>query len=109
LQSQACLALGKLASKIGKFDEAYEALQRHFDLLKSISARATVAANTEKNSSKSSVHTVGGKELDLARVFLGISRGNRLMKSYVHAIDFDLSSLLDWKLIRSDQLANTRV
>lgn len=101
MQSQACLALGKLASKIGRFDEAFEALQRHFDLLKAVSVRAAVVSKGGKDSGV----TVGSKELDMARVYLGISRGNRLMKAYVHTIEFDLSSLLDWKLTRNDHLS----
>lgn len=47
---------------------------------------------------------VGSKELDTARVFLGISRGNKMMKAYVHAIEFDFSALLDWKLTRNDHI-----
>lgn len=96
--------MGTLASKVGKFDDAFDALQRHFDLLKSISVRATAVGSIPDPVRKDG-KTVGSKELDLARVLLGISRGNRLMKAYVNAIDFDISTLLDWKLTRNDQLS----
>jgi hypothetical protein len=71
-------------------------------LLKSISVRATVVTS---KTSKEAAQTIGSKELDTARVFLGISRGNRLMKAYVQTIEFDLASLLDWKLTRNDHLS----
>lgn len=41
-------------------------------------------------------------DLDLARAFIGISKGNQMLGAYVTALQFDLTSLLDWKLNRSE-------
>ena len=42
------------------------------------------------------------KELDLARSYVGIAKGNLIMGAYIVAIHSNLTSLLDWKLTRSD-------
>lgn len=91
LQSQACKAMGTLYSKVGNLSEAVEALQRHFDLLKILDAR-----------SANGIGDIGVKDLDLARVYVGISKGNASMGAYVLAIKFDFYKLLDWKLNRTD-------
>lgn len=98
LQSQACKALGTLYSKLGKLDKAVEILQKHFNLVKAIvlkSANATDDGSTTKS-------VVGQVDLDLARTYIGISRGNLMMNAYNIAIQKDLSSLLDWKIERTD-------
>lgn len=93
LQSQACKAMGTLYSKVGNLSEAVHALQRHFDLLKILDARSV---------SEGAAGDIGVKDLDLARVYVGISKGNASMGAYVLAIKFDFSSLLDWKLNRTN-------
>lgn len=101
LQAQACRALGTLYSKMGRLDAAVDILQRHFGLLKSIlyrSANPTATNGKKEDESKQ----VTAMDLDLARTYIGISKGNQLLGSYVVAIQFDLSSLLDWKLNRSE-------
>ncbi len=35
--------------------------------------------------------------LDRARVHLGMARGNAQMGSYMHVINYDMTSLLRWK------------
>lgn len=123
LQSKACRALGTLYSKIGRLEDAYEALKTHYHLVqvavpkdqdKSPSAavgklHSTVAASRVDGKGPegmtgvlATVHTATIKELDLARSFVGIAKGNLIMKAYVVAIQSDLASLLDWKLTRSD-------
>jgi len=94
LQSQACRALGTLYSKVGQLKEAVNVLQRHFDLVKAI----TSSASREEGSSS----PVNIGDLELARVFVGISKGNLMMGSYMHAINFNMNTLLDWKLSRAD-------
>ena len=91
LQSQACKAMGTLYSKVGNLSEAVQALQRHFDLLKILDARSVNGAGD-----------IGVKDLDLARVYVGISKGNASMGAYILAIKFDFYALLDWKLNRTD-------
>jgi tetratricopeptide (TPR) repeat protein len=123
LQSKACRALGTLYSKIGRLEDAYEALKTHYHLVNvavpkdqdktSSSAvsklHSTVAASRGDGKGPEgmtevlvTVHSATIKELDLARSFVGIAKGNLIMKAYIVAIQSDLASLLDWKLTRSD-------
>lgn len=95
LQSQACRALGTLYSKVGQLKEAVSVLQRHFELVKAI----TSSVGREEGATSSLV-TIG--DLELARVFVGISKGNLMMNSYMFAINFNMNSLLDWKLSRAE-------
>ena len=85
---------GTLYSKVGKLDEAVEALQRHFDLLKIIDARSS--------SQESKTEIVPVQELELARVYVGISKGNAQIGYYIINLKFDFSVLLDWKLSREN-------
>ena len=117
LQSQACRALGTLYSKVGKMQEAVDALQRHFTLLKGIIAKknsaaaaagnlgpaaaAAAAAAASASLSMGEAPPLTARDLDLARVYVGIARGNMLMGSYLVAIQFDFASVMDWKLNRS--------
>ncbi|CAE7657678.1 Ttc29 [Symbiodinium microadriaticum] len=100
LQSQACRALGTLYSKVGQLQEAVNVLQRHFELLKAITS--SQGGGDKEKQSGDSTPTVTGEDLELARVFVGISRGNMLMESYMHTISFDMGALLDWKLNRTE-------
>jgi tetratricopeptide (TPR) repeat protein len=112
LQSQACRALGTMYSKVGHLKEAVDVLQRHFELLKAIinqqlSALNNPHSNNNNNNNNNNEHTsktptVTIQNLELARIYVGISKGNLLMESYMHAINFDMSSLLDWKLNRTE-------
>jgi tetratricopeptide (TPR) repeat protein len=91
LQCEAAKALGTLYSKVGKLEEAVEALQKHFTLLKVV---------LSKQSSSPSPYTP--TDLELARVYVGISKGNLLMGAYVVNIQTNFTKLLDWKLNRTD-------
>ena len=97
LQAQACRALGTLYSKVGQLREAVNVLQRHFELVKAITS-------SQSATDKGDAPVVTVEDLELARVFVGISRGNMLMDNYLHTIAFDMSSLLDWKLNRTELL-----
>ena len=113
LQSQACRALGTLYSKVGKLEESVQVLQRHFELLKSLAAKDKAAAAGSGSNISNDKHDhiknknknepiVKAKDLDLARVFVGVSKGNLLLGSYYYAIENDLSYLLEWKLTRAE-------
>mmetsp|Transcript_14803 Transcript_14803/g.14907 ORF Transcript_14803/g.14907 Transcript_14803/m.14907 type:complete len:447 (+) Transcript_14803:234-1574(+) len=107
LQAQACRSLGTLYSKVGKLEQAVDALQKHFDLFKILAHRATVGSTAalkkgKKTEKATNEPIIKAEDLDLARVYVGISRGNLLMGAYVMAIDCRLSALLDWKLGRTD-------
>jgi len=94
LQAKACKALGILYSKVGKFELAAQCLYKHFILVKGI---------ISKQSNKSSEdREFTSQDLDLARVYVGISKGNHLMGSYICAMQFDFDSLLSWKLSRAE-------
>jgi len=97
LQSQACRALGTLYSKVGQLTEAVNALQRHFELLKAISQKVRDPTDDMDASPQISL-----KDVELARVYVGISKGNLLQKAYLHIVSFDMSALLDWKLSRAE-------
>lgn len=93
LQSQASLALGTLYSKVGKLTEAMDALQRHFNLLKQIFSKQKAGQAVEGK-------PVTPKDIEVARSYVGIAKGNMLMGSYIAAIQHDFSSVLGWKLNR---------
>jgi tetratricopeptide (TPR) repeat protein len=102
LQSQACRALGTLFSKVGRLKDAMESLERHFELLKAIAAKEKVGGPAKRKSNDESAADTSLDALDLARVYVGISRGNFLMGVYMHCIKFDMIKLLEWKLNRSE-------
>ena len=120
LQSKACRALGTLYSKIGRLEDAHEALKTHYHLVNAavpkdnvdkVSAvsrlHSTVAASRDGKAEGlaemlATAHVATVKELDLARSYVGIAKGNLIMGAYIVAIHSNLSSLLDWKLTRSD-------
>lgn len=99
LQAQACKALGTLYSKVGKMDAAVDVLQKHFNLIKTILHKSSASVDDQK------VTKLSSKDLDIARLYIGISKGNQLMGSYVLALQSDMSFLLDWKLHRSDNMS----
>ena len=108
LQAQACRALGTLYSKVGRLDAAVDILQKHFTLVKTILYRNNSASNTQQAANtapkgkEDSKNSITAKDLDLARVYIGISKGNLLLGAYTVALQDDLTSLLDWKLNRSE-------
>ena len=108
LQSQACRALGTLYSKLDRLSDAVEMLQKHFTLLKAILNETSRNQNPHGHSSSGS--SSGHKkmpmitllDLDLARTYIGISKGNQLLGSYVVNLKIDLTTMLDWKLNRTE-------
>ncbi len=101
LQAQSCRALGTLYSKIGRLEMAVDMLQKHFSLLKGILYKATAGGGTGAAANENPI-AVTSRDLDLARTFIGIAKGNLVMGSYIISLQFDLSSMLDWKLNRTD-------
>ena len=114
LQAQACRSLGTLYSKLGRLQEAVDTLQKHFQLTKKLLLKAPAAESgpatgspTNKNAPRSNnspdpQHTVTSHDLDIARAYIGISRGNLLLGQYCVALQGNLTALLDWKLNRTD-------
>lgn len=111
LQSQACCALGTLYSKVGQLSDAVVVFQRHFELVKAITSQSSAQPSGPSTQGKGGGNNdndsenrpkVTNKDLELARVYVGVSRGNLMMESYMSAIAFDMSSLLDWKLNRTE-------
>lgn len=115
LQSKACYSLGTLYSKLGQYEQSRSILQRYFDLLKAITSsnlsnnnasssngNANASKNNNNGASKSNSfnldndknngnegkqkQSVGMKDLELSRVYVGISRGNVMFEEYMMAI-----------------------
>jgi len=95
LQAEASRALGTLYSKVGQFPEAMEALQRHFNLLKQILSKQKQGQHIEEGK------IITLRDIELARAYVGIAKGNLMMGSYVVAIQQDFNSILGWKLNRA--------
>lgn len=102
LQSQACKALGILYSKMGKLEMASDSLQLHFNLVKGILASKVTKAPPDTK--KPNISVMGNRDMDLARIFVGASSGNVMMKSYVQTMQSNPMNLLDWKMNRSSFL-----
>ena len=112
LQAKACRALGTLYSKLGRLKEAVETLQRHFQLTKKLLLKPPAAEPVRapgspggkgpKSAAADIHHTVTSQDLDVARAFIGISKGNMLLGTYAIALQSNLSTLLDWKLNRTE-------
>ena len=92
-------------------DQAVDILQKHFNLVKTILFRSQDAGLSfsagEADKKKKSSNAVRPKDLDIARLYIGISKGNQLMGSYISALDSDMTALLDWKLIRGESMLLT--
>lgn len=104
LQAQACRALGTLYSKVGLLAEAMDALQRYFNLLKQIlskQAKDAAAVPPDTSSHVNMPQPITLKDIELARAYVGVAKGNIMMGSYVVAIQHDFNSVLGWKLNRS--------
>jgi tetratricopeptide (TPR) repeat protein len=78
-QGEACCALGVIYNERGDFDVGVGYFERNFEI-----ARSTAA----------------GGSADMARVYLGMARGNQMLKRYMHAIHHDPKGLLNWKAKR---------
>jgi tetratricopeptide (TPR) repeat protein len=128
LQSKACYSLGTLYSKLRYDDQSKNILQRYFDLLKAITSAAASTGSQSSGSgrgdkasgsSNGDVNTghqntepqVGIRDLELARVYVGISRGNVMIEEYMNSIGLagnlgdsqdGMTRLLDWKLNRAE-------
>ena len=116
LQSKACRALGTLYSKVGKLELALESLKKHYQLVniaflndsnpqssgKSIGSTGVVNKIQSEVAAARPSDRVTVQDLDLARGFVGIAKGNLLMGNYLISIHSDLSAVLDWKLTRSE-------
>lgn len=67
-----------------------------------------VRPDTEKTATEDSKpQAITTQDIDLARAYIGISKGNLLMGSYVVSIESNLTALLDWKLARVDISPNS--
>jgi tetratricopeptide (TPR) repeat protein len=120
LQLNAYKALGTFYSKVGRLEDALDAMKKHYQLvnieflknntatyynnLSSHSPVSTHSMNVESPHRKNNQHlnTVTVHDLDLARGYVGIAKGNLLMGRYMVSIQSDLAAILDWKLTRSE-------
>jgi tetratricopeptide (TPR) repeat protein len=85
-EAEACCALGVIYNKRGDFEKSVFYFERNFDF-----ARGLSAGDTGSNTAL----------VDKARVFLGMAKGNQMLKRYVNVINHDQKSLLLWKAKRN--------
>jgi len=85
-QAEAAAALGVIYNKRKDFDQAVDFFERNFKLCRTTVANGTAPTN---------------EVLEIARVYLGMARGNQMLKRYVHIINTDATALLGWKVKRS--------
>ena len=72
--------------------KSVDALTKHFDLLKTIlSKKGEIEAAAD----------VTARDLDLARVYVGVAKGNSQMGNYFVGIQYDFDAVLNWKLSRA--------
>ncbi len=83
-QGESCCALGVIYNKRGDFERSVHYFERNFEISRSISKDASSSASL----------------VDIARVYLGMARGNQMLKRYVHTINHDMKGLLAWKTRR---------
>lgn len=83
-QGEACCALGVIFNKRREYDTAVEYFERNFEF-----------ARTTSNAGSGATATV-----DIARVYLGMAKGNQMLKRYVNVINHDPKALLSWKTRR---------
>ena len=80
-QAEACSNLGVIHNRQGNFNAAVKFFEQAYDLMRSL---LTGREGTRK-------------AVDQARVNLGMARGNARMGQYMNVINYDMSSLLQWK------------
>ena len=119
LQLNAYRALGTFYSKVGRLQEALDSMKKHYQLvnIEFLKNNTTAYYHSSSTHSPGKVNiltsgtatyrndqysnTVTIDDLDRARGYVGIAKGNLLMGSYMISIQSDLSAILDWKLTRS--------
>jgi len=80
-QGEACCNLGVIYNRRGEFAKAMQLFEKNFEI-----ARSTVSSGQGDR-----------KLVDVARVNLGMARGNAQMSAFVNVINFDIQNLLRWK------------
>jgi tetratricopeptide (TPR) repeat protein len=106
LQSKANRELGVLYSKLGRLQDAHDALQRHVTLLSSLlklQQKNPITTETAAGSSSWSgkeEEKISVRDLEYAKVLVAICRGNLMMGAYVVAMENSWIDLLNWKLHR---------
>jgi len=83
-QGDACCTLGVIHNKRTDFESAVAHFERNFEI-----ARQIIASGQGETAL-----------VDMARVYLGMARGNAMLKTHVHVIENDFRALLNWKIRR---------
>ena len=85
-EAEACCTLGTTHNALGNFSDAVEHFQRYYDL-----SRNMLGSDASKENQKN---------VEVAKVYLGMSKGNERMNAHVFAIANDTAALLEWKCKR---------
>lgn len=89
-QGEACCTLGVIHNKRADFESAVAHFERNFEI-----ARQIVASGQGETAL-----------VDMARVYLGMARGNAMLRVYVYVIEHDFRALLNWKNRRVQPVAD---
>lgn len=122
-QGEACCALGVIYNKRHEFDKAVDFFERNFEIAR-VTAKSGIASKDKSSAASITTDSQGGDNsrlttasggggggggsgaasgtalLDIARCYVGMARGNAMLKRYVHVVNNDLKSLLYWKTKR---------
>jgi len=103
-QAHACSSLGDIHNRHGEFSRAVKSFEKSYKLYRSlVLSRASThpddmpsAASAGSGSGSSKKHSMH-RDVDRAKVHLGMARGNATMGTYVNVIVTDVGALLKWK------------
>jgi len=81
-QAEAAAALGVIYNKRKDYDKSVEYFEKNFKLCRTTVAQGVAPTN---------------EVVEIARVYLGMARGNQMLKRFVHVVNSDPNALLEWK------------
>ena len=102
-QAHACSSLGDIHNRHGDFSRAVKSFEKSYKLYRSL----VLAKGAAHPDDAPPIAVVGGgaggvkrslhRDVDAAKVHLGMARGNATMGTYVNVIVTDVGALLKWK------------
>ncbi|CAE7524196.1 TTC29 [Symbiodinium sp. KB8] len=96
-QAHACASLGDIHNRRGQFKEAVKCFEKSYKLYRSLVLAGTSTRHASGEQADAGAPVSVHREVEHAKVHLGMARGNAAMGSYVNTIITDVSALLKWK------------